>query len=509
MTRRMRHRAAPSYALVRKRCLVSVLLIALCVVSGACASSKATPTSPELPPRHWLGERPSVPFRHDTDEELKTRVPLSLYAPEKRYNFEDCVYLALQQSPMLVNSSIKLEMSYLKEKDATWQYVPELNMMLTTAVNLTRYNEDVEGTYGDYGRTVFRVRFYATVPDPLSTYYTGKAQQIITNIAVLGHRKAIGLAIWEIADNYLQIHSQKSIRDELAKLPDIAKETTSYWKTMDASVGGHAIDTDMAKQNETQVALRQEQTKHAEKIIQMRLRTLIGLSSDQPLETDVEDSASAIFQGFDGRELHWEDRWSLSAEYMSEKMGIKLQDYKIMLAWAQYMPRITFDVNTYPPAGQAQPPGGREDVFMHFGLGFTLLDWGRRYRGVQTARMEKAIAYQSLAEKRARYENAWAQHRQAYDMAVINRELAGGALRSAELAQQQADIEYTGGTAPLPKLTASRESVIRARVSLIEAELAVQQAALQWMNLAGILEERFMGVPSRSLPHKVDVSTSS
>ena len=93
-------------------------------------------------------------------------------------------------------------------------------------------------------------------------------------------------------------------------------------------------------------------------------------------------------------------------------------------------------------------------------------------------------------------------------MAVTNRELARGALRSAELEQQKTTIEYTGGKVTLPMLTARREAVIRARVSLIEAELAVQQVELKWMHLAGVLEERFMGVPSRSLPHRVDFSTS-
>jgi outer membrane protein TolC len=242
-------------------------------------------------------------------------------------------------------------------------------------------------------------------------------------------------------------------------------------------------------------------------MIQMRLKTLIGLSSDQPLETDSRDSA-AIFRSFDGRKLYWEDRWTLSEEYLSAKMGILLQDFNIMLAWAQYMPRMTFDLNTYPPAGQSQPVGAREDFFLHFGFDFTLLDWGRRYRGVQTARMEKALAFQSLAESRTKYENSWSQCRQEYEMAVTNRELARGALRSAELEEQKSSIEYTGGSQPLPMLTARKEAVIRARVSFIEAELAVQQAELKWMNLAGVLEERFMDVPNKSLPHHVDGTTS-
>ena len=502
MTPRPRNSAMFLLVPIRRHFLVSALLVALCAFISACASSKATQKSPELPPRHWLGETPGLPFRSDDKEELHATVPLSLYAPEKHYGFEDCVYLAIQQSPFLVKSSIQLEMKYLKEKDAAWQYVPEINMTLTSAVNLTKYNEGNSNNYGDYGRTVFRAGFQAVIPDPFMTYFNNKARQVMTNIAVLGHRKAIGMGIWEIADNYLQMHAQKRIRDELAKLPGIAKESTTYWKAMNASVGGYTVDMDMALQNEKQVALQQDKTKHVEKMIHMRLKTLLGLSSDQPLETDHQDKA-AIFREFDGRKLYWEERWILSEEYLSEKMGIALQDYNIMLAWAQYIPRMTLDLNSYPPAGQAQPYNSREDFFLHIGFNFTLLDWGRRYRGVQSARMDKALAFQSMAEKRTKYENQWSQCRQEFEMAVTNMELARGTLRSAELEQQKTDIEYQGGTLSLPVLTARKEAVIRARVSLIEAELALQQAELKWMHLAGILEERFMDVPNKSLPHQI------
>ena len=494
--------AASPPALVRKRPLAPALLIALCVLISACSSPKATQKSPELPPRYWLGETPGLPFRSEKDQGMHTTVPLALYSPEKRYNFEDCVYLAIQQSPLLVKSSIKIEMSRLKEKDVIWQYAPELHMVLTSAVNLTRYNEGNANNYGDYGQTVLRARFYATVPDPFTTYFNSKAQQILTNIAVLGHRKAIGMAIWEIADNYLQMRAQNRIRDELAKLPEVAGESATYWKAMNASVGGHTIDMDKALQNEKQVALRQEKTKHISKKIHMRLKTLLGLSSDQRLETDLQDNA-AIFRDFDGSKLHWEDRWTLGEEYLSEKMGIMLQDYNIMLAWAQYIPTVYFDVNSNPPAGQAQPYGGREDVFLHFGFDFTLLDWGRRYRGVQEARMNKALAFQSMAEKRTKYENAWSQCRQEYEMALTDMELARGDLRSAELELQKTDIEYKGGTLTLPALAERKEAVIKARVALIEAELAVRQAELKWMHLSGVLEERFMDVPIRNLPHNI------
>lgn len=476
--------------------------LAACFILSACASSKATQKSPELPPRHWLGESPGVPIRAEQDKATQSTVPLTLYSPDKTYNFEDCVYLAIQQSPLLVKSSIQLEMSRLDEKDAAWRYLPELHMNLTTAVNLTQYNTGNTNNYGDYGKTIFRASFYAPFPDPLSTYFTNKAQQAMTNIAVLGHRKAIGMAIMEIADGYLQLQAQKRIRAELSKLPAVSRESTTYWKAMNAGVGGHTLDIEVSQQNEKQVVLQQDKSNHIETMMRTKLKTLLGLSAEQRLTTDTDDN-NTIFQDFDGNALNWEDRWNVSAEYLSQRMALKLQDYNIMLAWAKYMPTISLRVDNNPPAGQAQPYGGREDTFLHLNFDFTLLDWGSRYRGVQKARMEKAIAFQAIAEKRTNYINLWEQCRQASAMARTNLELAKSSLRSAELQQEKAEIEYKGGTLPLPELTARRETVIRARVSVIEAELEGYQARLKWLQLAGMLEERFMDQPERSLPHQM------
>jgi outer membrane protein TolC len=484
--------------------LLCVASFAACAFLAACASPKATRQSPELPPRHWLGESPGVPVRSEKGEEVRDTVPLTLYQPEKTYNFEDCVYLAVQQSPLLVKSSIKLEMSRLKEKDAAWQYLPEGHVVLSSAANLTLYNQGNSYNYGDYGRTKFQVRFYAAFPNPIGTYLTNRARQIMTNVAVLTHRKAIGEAIWEIADNYLQLRTQKRIQAELAKLPAIVGESTTYWKAMDAGVGGHTLDVEMAAQNEKQVVLERDKSTHMEIMVRTRLKTLLGLGAEQRLNADPGDGES-IFRDFDVRKLSWEERWELDRDYLAEKLNIKLRDYNIMLAWAQYMPTISFDVNTYPPAGQAQPYGGRDDYFLHLNFDFLVLDWGRRYRAVQDARMEKALAFQSMVEKRTQYANEWAQNEQAYAMSRTNAELAGSNLRSAELQAQKAEIEYKGGDLPLPELTARREAVVKARMALIEAELKQRQAELAWMHQAGLLEERFMDLPEKSLQYDFDL----
>ena len=83
-----------------------LLLMALSLALCACASSKAGLKSPELPARHWLEEAPGVPVENKA--KLEAAVP-NLYDPSKVFSFEDCVFLTIQQSPLLVNSAVELE----------------------------------------------------------------------------------------------------------------------------------------------------------------------------------------------------------------------------------------------------------------------------------------------------------------------------------------------------------------------------------------------------------------
>ena len=135
---------------------------------SACASNKAGLKSPELPAKHWLEEAPGVPVENKT--KLEAAVP-NLYDPSKVFTFEDCVFLTIQQSPLLVNSAVDLEIKRVALTDAVWKYLPEPRMTMQVTNNLTRNNMDHRDTPGDYGRTKLSVGFFAAFPIPVSNYF--------------------------------------------------------------------------------------------------------------------------------------------------------------------------------------------------------------------------------------------------------------------------------------------------------------------------------------------------
>lgn len=465
----------------------------LCLGAGltACASSKAGMDAPELPARHWLEETPGVPV--EKKEQLDA-VVTNLYDPAKKFTFEDCVYLTIQQSPLLVNSAVNLEIKRLALTDAVWKYLPEPRMTLAVTNNLTAYNKNEPDVPGDYGRTKLRVGFYAAFPNPVATYFEHQAQKLMVNLAISTHRKAVGEAIYKIANAYMRLHAQRLILEEQKKLLPVAKETTKYWQQLESVDGRQGVALNLAAQHEKEVELRIDKAKMQEVIQLTELKILAGVDPQQRLNVDTQ-SAEGILKGFDGRKLKWEERWDKSEDDLLLRSQIKLADYNIMVAWAAYVPDMRIDINNSPPSGQAQPVGGTDDTFVHLTFDVPLIDWGRRYRGVQTARMEKAQAFNQQARQRTDYSNTWLQAEQRVSLAETNLRLARLNQETAKMQHTEARVSFNEGLSELPTVTEMQEALIQAQIALIEAELEYRLANLEWMYVASLLQESFLGLP--------------
>jgi outer membrane protein TolC len=471
------------------------MLLGLMVALAACASNKAGIKSPELPVRHWLEESPGVPVENKS--RLEAAVP-SLYAADKVFSFDDCVFLTIQQSPMLVNSAVELEIKRVALTDAKWQYLPEPRMTFQISNNLTTYNTDSNDIPSDYGRTKFRVGFHAAFPNPVATYFQHQSKKIMVNLAIATHRKAVGEAIYKIAQAYLQLQTQQKILEAHKALVPLGKELVKYWQQVESVEGRQGVSLNLAIQHERELDLNVEQAVMQEIMERTRLKILTGVEPQQRLNVDIK-SAGDILAGFDGHALTWEDRWNAGEDDLLLRGQIKLADYNIMVAWAEYVPNMNIQINQYPPAGQYNPPNGKEDAFVHLNFDFPLLDWGHRYRNVQTARMQKAQAFHSMAQKRTDYSNVWMQTEQRIALAQTRLKLAKTRFDTAEMQYKEARISFDAGTLQLPELADRQEAVVNAKIANIEADLEYNLANLEWMYLSNSLQERFLGLPAKEL----------
>ncbi len=483
------------------RALPLAVLIVMILLAGGfgCSSNKAGISSPELPARHWLDDAPGIPIENEVkyDEAVA-----SLYVPGKKFGFEDCVYLTIQQSPALVNSAVDIEIKRLDRTTSVWKYLPEPHMTLKVSQNLTRFNTSANDVSGDYGRTQFEVGFYAPFPNPVATYFETRAQTMLVGIAISTHRKAVGEAIYRIAQAYLRLQAQQYSLEAQRSLVPVAREMTEYWQKVEAVEGSQGSSVSFAQQRQREAELAGEKAEMEELMQHTNLKILAGVDPHQTFEVDASH-AHDILKGFDGTKLSWSERWLESEDNLLLRTQIKLADYNIMLGWAQYVPNMSFAVNMNAPRGQSQPDSGTPDQFLHLTFDFPLIDWGRRYRGVQSARMIKAQAFHSLAQKRFDYQNEWLQAEQYVSLAMTNLKLAANRYKTAQMQYDEARIGFENGLEQLPRVAETQENMVRAQINYINSELNYRLATLDWMKVSGLLEKRFLGLPDRELDEMV------
>ena len=317
-------------------------------------------------------------------------------------------------------------------------------------------------------------------------------------MAVPARAAHVHQAIYKIAQAYLLLRAKEKISTAQKELLPLGKDLVTYWQQVESVEGRQGTLLNRAKQHERELELMAEQTSMQETIQRTQLKILAGVEPAQRLQASTKN-ADGMLAGFDGSRLAWDELWPLLEDEYLLRGQVKLADYNILVAWAQYMPDMSLQYDKDPPSGQYQPSSGTEDHFLHFNLNFQLIDWGRRYRGVQTARMSKAQAFHEMSRRRTDYSNEWLQAEQKVTLAVTQFKLAQTRYDTAEMQYKEAKISFVAGTEQLPAVADCHEAMVRARIAMTEAELELQLAKLNWMYLAGLLQERFLGLPPKEL----------
>ena len=147
-------------------------------------------------------------------------------------------------------------------------------------------------------------------------------------------------------------------------------------------------------------------------------------------------------------------------------------------------------------------------------LGFPLLDWGRRYRDAQQARARKRQSRLDEIIRRQEYQQRWftaeeqlslgrarLRQREHAEQSAAKRLQARiiKEVRIKEENQEQGNttarlklISYEKGGLTLLELARAQQAVQEARMARINAQAAVMQSVLAWMDLTQTLQNQFL-----------------
>ncbi len=469
----------------------TVLCLTLCV---SCGVKKAQQKAPELPAKHWLEESPGIPAQ----QKYNLDASVNKLAEAKPFDFEECVFLAIQQSPLLVKSAVDIELKRLKLIDTVWQYIPEPKVRVNLANNITRYNGSNRDKPKKYGQTAFDYEIYGAFNNPVITYFEHKVQAALINAAISLHRKAVGEIIYKIAQSYLKLQLYEDIIKKRRQLRDESQKLVSYWQQVENVEGEQGSNLNLALQHRKELELELERAQRIADIERSTLKMLIGLDAKEELKLNL-NTMLPILKDFDGEKFEWADRWTKTEDELLLRGQVTLEDYKILVAWAQYLPLLTIQANKNPPAGHRTPTGGTPDYFLHFDFDIPLFDYGHRYRGVQVARMKKAEAFHDIAQKRNEYSYKWLQARQGVTLAGTKKNLAKTRLETAQVQFGEARADFENGIVEMPEYVSRQENRTDAEIAFSEAQLNYNLANLEWMYVAARLQEYFLGLPAKNL----------
>lgn len=462
--------------------LITAILVLMCLLGG-CGGQTPLPL-PELPRKDWLDEK---------DKQVPAGAASPIYADDKVLSFADLVYLAIQQSPTLAKSAINLEIQQIALKDARWKALPEMHLLAIVSSNLTQYNRDVP-KQKDYGKTKYQISYSGFFNNPVATYFDVKAQNELMSIAIATHKEVIGKCINQIAALLIQIQAkQKSVAVFEGRL-ETARKTQKYTQTSEQFKTEIWANSDMREDAAREAELQLDTAKMELTVLRSRLKTLVGIDRNHQLLIDVESVIKEIV-AFNPDILSWQQCWEESTERYLLAQQVRLQDAGIMLAWAQYVPNVSFVVNESPPNGQAQSRDAETDQFLHVTLNFPILDWGRRYRGTEQARARKRQSQLDEITRRQEYRQRWFTVEEQLTLSRSRLKQREHTEQSALKRLRAVEILYGKGTVALPELSRAQQGLQDAQLGAINARADVMQTILDWMQLSQILQDKFLDSP--------------
>lgn len=466
----------------RKAWRLTIPLLAVALVLSACQSPKLVD---RLGPP-WN----SVKMRDKAAEfaEIDAPAPLPLPREDKVLTYEDCLAVAAQHAPDMVEGAIALEVAEIETETAYWKRVPNIQAIFRVTANLTRNYEEYEDTSYRFALGIYGF-------EPVVSYFSSQAAILMENIAVDTYQIALEKRAKQIGESMLRLEQLKKMRELNTQLLGLAQLSLRHQRAVegaDRDELGHARSRQLLAQARAEL----EKTESAIAAELLDLKIMMGFDLDRKLQvtgTDLgdllqKDVASGVFA-----KSAWEEVWRLSPEARIARTSHKLADYGVRTAWARYLPTATFDIYTANPYSDYASYSSDDEVFFTMQFSMPLWDWGERYRGVEQRRLKKVQASQRVKLSRLKFVGAWNTAWQDQRLAQAKLDVARHKAAAARLEEQKLSLLYDARQTEF-------SAVVEAGERRIEAEVQEQEAALDlrlmelanWFTSGGFRDRFFM-----------------
>lgn len=391
-------------------------------------------------------------------------------------DFDNCARVALRQSPFFTKSALEIEVRRLDEKDSKSDFFPSLKC--TTRYYLVQPNDpnvtdplnySVAVTTGDY--------------NPIFAYLSLKVTRAITQIATLGHMKAMAAGLERLGKAFLELHALENLIKLKGQSLELTRESVRYAKERQKLGELTPMEVQIANQEAEVAAAELEAMKASQGSLRHAIRDFMGLKADQSLRLDVSSARRQVLGDFQAKKASLQEAEERSFDVRIKRMTKELQTYNVSLAKMKFLPSLNLSLQSPDPMTLTNARG----TFFSVGLSFPIFDGFKRLRNIDR---QKTVLGQYASEqevKTSELSQKWGEAEEKLNNAAAALRVAQAQADLAKLKETQGETLYRSAEKDFSILMAGRQARVKAQTEAVKQGLDYDLAVLELRHLSGDL----------------------
>lgn len=440
-------------------------------------------------------------------------------------DFDECVRVALAQSPMLTKSAIEIESKRLDVGDAYSQYIPTIVMSTTFYMRLPEYkntsastayssvlanassdatqnlansinasNAVYSGNSPNRNRKKYDLSFSTGAWNPLLTAFDVQAKKEMANIAVLSHLKVIDQGLKRLGINYLQLGMTETMIRMAKEKEDLALKNLEYVKTRAGLGQGAQLDVRIAETKVNLTRAEAEKMRTTKSVLLDELKFILGVPFVQKVELTLNDAPRQVLEDFNPASVNDEKLKKHSFPLRIHEYEKALQKKNIALSYIHFLPTFSFgftSISTLNNTSYKDDTSTLPFMYPNLTLNFPF-DWWTKGRDV--SRQYKKMAQLNVEGRNLEF-SLMSQFQQALAKlrsAASEVKFAESSVELQKLTVQQAQFRFDSGQAEYDSIVKAMGDYLDSKQNLLVKQYDRDSAMLEVRSVSGDFQDRYI-----------------
>jgi len=403
-------------------------------------------------------------------------------------DYGEAVRVALVQSPLLVKSALEIETKRLDVQDAWSTFIP------TVSINTTywfRMPTKIDGTTDK----PYTISFSTGQWNPILSGFEVKARNEMTNIAILGHLKVIGIGLKRLGTDFLQLSVIEEQHEVIKKRIELARMNLEFYKTRLSMGQATKLDIRIAETRMEMAKAEEDKLAALRNMVMDDIKFILGVPFTHKLKLDVAKAKKQILGEFSPADVSDEKVRQYSFDLRMQEYEKRLQQKNIGLSYVKLLPSFGFTFQTVDAFNNTNTNTNRDGFPFYPGINISLpLDYWTKGRDI--ARQYKKLDQVHAATRAKEFELVVTVQKAFSEYQTANSDfiMANSQLELTKLQDEQTEYRHKTGQAEFDKLVADRNEYYTAWQKMLLQKMKRETALLELKYLNGDLQNQYIDV---------------